>query len=150
MKRIQLTGDLPEGHRGDFKTCPHCGYTLTTEEWDKSAHTLIPRPERYRKGCAAIISECGACFESSWLHINLYSVIDNLDESFPENWVEAAKKEEATRKLQALRDWGAALCWKCSLLISATTGYRAYRRCEKGEGPAEKVCDQFVNMIGEN
>ena len=143
---IQRTGDLPEGHRGDFKTCPHCGHCLTPDNWDALAHTLVLRPERYRKGCAATVSECPECFESSWVHVEL-DRIDCLD--FPKDFADAAKEESEAQKLQAFRDWGASLCWQCSLLISATTGHSAYRSCEGGNGPAVKTCELFKNMIGE-
>lgn len=150
MKRhIQLTGDLPEGHRGDFETCPHCGHKLETANWSALAHILVLRPERYRKGCAATVSECPKCFESSWVHTNLDGIDDNIDDAFSEEWVGAAKEESAAQKLQALRDWGASLCWKCSLLTSATTGHMAYRYCKRGNGPVVTDCKLFENIIGD-
>jgi len=146
MKRhIQLTGDLPEGHRGDFKTCPHCSQRQGWSIWMALAHTLILRPEGYRRGCAAIVSECPECFESSWVHIKLYSIEDD----FPGDWANAAAEESKAQTLQTLRDWGASLCWKCSLLTSGSTGYLAIRTCEKGSGPVQKKCELFENIIGD-
>jgi len=62
---------------------------------------------------------------------------------WPKNWVDEVKKKNAATKLQALREWGASICWQCKHLHSATVGNSTYRHCKAGMGPAVRECNIF-------
>jgi hypothetical protein len=66
--------------------------------------------------------------------------------TWPPAWKKAVQKHEAKVKLQALRDWGAGICWKCDILESGTVEYHAWRYCPIGSGPVENVCNAFNEL----
>ena len=141
--------DRYDNHREDFVSCPHCKHEMETKEWDKIAHTLILSPRCIKSSCVASLSECPKCFKNSWVH----EPIDSFEYTeFPEKWKEAVRKTGKEKKLNALRDWGRSLCWKCEKLESARVEFHAWRYCEmygKGSsasGPAETKCEHFKNI----
>ena len=91
-------------HRGDFETCPICSHKMTEEEWTKSATTLILKPSHTKSNSVAVLSRCSKCNELSWAHEPL-SCFNSYCDDWPEKWKTAVQKEEAKRKLLALRDW---------------------------------------------
>lgn len=144
-KRLKIMGrgsETNRNHRGDFETCFGCGYRMAHDRWLVAAHTINLRPDLFQsKGNVILYSRCPKCSESSWIHIDFGSIRDNSD--FPKAWLEGAKQEAAAQQLAGLREWGAALCWKCDLLESGEVKFGTFRTCEIGMGPAQTSCEQF-------
>lgn len=122
-KRIVQTGtDAYESHRGDFKTCPHCGHEMENKDWETAATTLVLSPRCYKAGYVAVTSECPKCYESSWVHESMTSFRWS---DWPEAWKEAVGNLEEATKLSALREWGASICHRCQHLKEGKVEYRA-------------------------
>lgn len=142
--------DRNENHRIDFVSCPYCEYEMKDKEWNKIAHTLILSPRCIKDSAVSIMAECPKCFKNSWVH----KPIDSFEymEEFPKKWKDAVEKIGKEKKLNALRDWGRSLCWKCKKLESAKIKFNAWRYCEmhgKGShasGPAETKCGYFESI----
>lgn len=128
-------------HRSDFRSCPHCDHRLDSDDWDKLSSVLVLDEVQHKHGSVAIVAECPACFESSWVHRPIDSFYSF--QGWPDGWVEAAQQERDRRSVQSARDWSAGLCGRCSLLESAVLDTRAWRTCPVGSGPVYTECARF-------
>lgn len=137
---VSSFSDSQENHRGDFETCPNCSHRMEPDEWDKIATVLILSPRCFKSSSVAVMSECPKCFSGSWVHHRMNSFEFSY---WPKKWVEEVEKKNAATKLQALREWGASLCWNCKHLESATVENSTYRHCVAGMGPAVTECSLF-------
>lgn len=147
MKRkVQQRGATDwNDHRGDFETCPSCHRKTWVKLWQKMAHTLYLEPRHIKADSVAVVSKCPICGADSWVHEPMSSFGRYLT-MWPKTWQKAVQKHEAKVKLQALRDWGAGICWKCKKLESGTVEYHAWRQCARGSGPAERQCEVFEEL----
>lgn len=138
--------DTNQNHRPDLETCPHCLKCLNgLREWYRYGVILVLQPRIQKSDSVALLSECPKCFGLSWTHVRIDS-IKWLFDDVPSDWVHAAEKLEASKKLKALRDWGAGLCHRCSKLDSGTVEYKAWRHCDIGIGPPETKCKSFERI----
>lgn len=128
-------------HRSDFETCPECDHQMKHEEWDKCRVEFFLGIHHGKHGSGVEIAECPKCFKKSWVHFRLDGF--NWDESIPQPIRDASDVELARRRLAALRDWGACICWNCKNLHSGTVDTNAYRHCVIGCGGPEKECKRF-------
>ena len=72
----------------------------------------------------------------------------NLDgfvwyDCWPEDWKEAVRVRLGMVKLLALREWGAALCYRCKHLTSGSVNTHCWRDCVVGVGEPRKECKNF-------
>lgn len=146
MKRTIRTlgvNETNESHRRDFQTCPYCDAEYDLKKWEKNAHQLVLSPLNYHKGCVALWTECGKCFEPSWVHIP-FSAIRFYD-YFPKKWKEKVESHEKTLRIQAANNWCNKLCNNCRNLEDVDITYHAWRYCSIGSGPPLTECSHFVN-----
>lgn len=143
-KIVSSGGDIGVNHRADFKHCPSCDHPMINEDWESAAIVLVIEPAVIKTGCVSVVSECLKCFERSWVHASMGGFYWN--EAWPEAWKKAVKEREATVKLAALREWGAALCHNCRHLTSGTVDHHAWRHCVRGSGPVTTECGKFEQV----
>ncbi len=145
-RRRLVTGsslDIAQNHRGDLETCPHCSHVPPEDRsWYGRGLILVLQPRVQRANSVALLSDCPKCFELSWVHVQIDSVKYAVA-NCPADWVLAVENLERTKKLQALRDWGAGICHRCARLDSGTVDYKAWRNCDIGMGPPETKCNKF-------
>ncbi len=141
---VESGGDPYNEHRAGITTCPHCDHEMHYDEWKKCSHTLVMNPGCYKSGHVALVAECPACFKNSWVHRDMtrFTRFDAL----PEEWNNRVHAKSAADKLNALRDWGRGLCWRCSRLESAEIGHHAYRYCTVGMGAPATECEMFAEI----
>ena len=132
--------DLYDVHRSDFETCPHCDRKTERDDWDTASTVLILKPQNYKAGAVAILSECPLCFKKSWAHRSMDSF--SSYKCFPKAWKDRVETLAEATKLEALRDWGTSICPTCKHLKSGTVEYHAWRYCAAGSGPAIKKNDK--------
>lgn len=101
-------------HRADFEHCPSCDKKFSGEKWDAQATALVLGIVHGKHGSLAVVSECPACFEKSWVH-QCFSTF-RITDDFPSDWKDVAAKEEACRHLEALRTFCDSQCSRCAHL----------------------------------
>lgn len=144
MKIVTTGKDSYENHRGDFTTCPHCDVRYEYSIWEKNTHTLVLNPRCYKAGSVALLSECPACFKSSWVHENIS--LFGLSETWPKKWIERVDELGKQLKISAARKWAKSLCVNCKHLTEIKIEYSEYRHCKRGCGPTETECDTYEKL----
>jgi hypothetical protein len=143
-KRILTIGeDRQDNHRSDFESCPHCEHQMKDAEWDQCAVELIIEPRCYKSGYVIIMSECPKCHGKSWVHNRMATIAFGC---WPQSWKDAVEKRDCEDRLDALREWGKGLCWRCKKLESGTVDYHAWRNCRGGCGSPEIKCEHFEEI----
>lgn len=131
-------------HRTDFKTCPYCDHKQDYKEWRKCATGFSAKEYFGKHNSGVVVSTCPKCSGESWIHVEL-SHMQYAGYS-KKSWIKKAEIELAKRKLVALREWGAGMCWRCKHLEDGSVTTNAWRHCIIGSGPAQITCDRFEQL----
>jgi len=133
-------------HRRDWTSCPFCDYSVDHNTWVSAkghARTLVTKIVHGKHADLALVSICPMCLNESWVHVGFYSIA-STHRGYKKSWRTRATVEEARRRLEALRDWGKGLCWRCENLSGGTVDTHCWRHCVTGFGPPDNECEKFV------
>jgi hypothetical protein len=114
---------------------------MGNDEWNKVTTAFVITEIYGKHDSGGRITECPKCFKTNWVHSSLSGM--GWDDTFQEQIKVAGKTELERRELQALRDWGAGICWNCKNLWSGSVKTNAYRHCKAGLGGPVKTCTAF-------
>jgi hypothetical protein len=133
-------------HRGAIVKCPHCNKNISHSDWFEpdNIKEIFLRSKYNKSNTAIVISECPACFESSWIHKKLSDLAKTLTCRGCRDLADAINDEIHHRKEKHKNSWDESDCRRCQHLMAYdTSSSHVKRECRYGRGLIVLKCQKF-------